>query len=251
MPATIYSEIEGFSLSSLRTNRGGKTYSAYFHNKEKIQLGNMDGEHYEAMSISDMMKGDGDAKGIRLELLEKPVRKWIKNMEVQLIFEAKKHFSKWFDDSFDTHEVQELYQSMFASKNEIELRLSSNMNIYLMENGKPVRIDMDHLNKDVLCIPIVQFVGIWIEEDLTFGLVAKVTDIMCFEREEEEEEEDDENGKKIFHGKSSNEELFKASYNAPLRPDSPVESMMHFGGGTVVAKSVANSLHPEDFKPVK
>lgn len=251
MPATIYSEIDALPLTSLRQNKDKKTYSAYFENHGKIQLGHMDGTNREAMSISDLMKGKG-VTGIRLEVLEKSVKKWLKNMNVSLIFEVKKRFGEWFDDNFDTHEIQNLYQSNFVSKSEVEFRLSSNPNIYLMENGKPVRIDMDHLHRDVLCIPIVQFVGIWIETDLKFGIVAKVTDIMCFEGEEAAEEEE-EDGKKIFHqiGQGKTEELTKTTYNASLRPDSPVESMMHFGGGTVVSKSVANSLHPEDFKPVK
>jgi len=240
MPATIYSDIEGFSLKHIRNNRDGKTYSAYFENVGKVQLGNMDGqEEYEAMSVSDMMKGDGNVTGIRLEVLEPKVRKWIKELEIQLIFEAKKKFSTWFDGSFDTHEVQELYQSMFVSKHEIELRLSSNMNIYLMEDGKPVRIDVKYLRKDVLCIPIVQFVGVWMEESLKFGIVAKVTDVMCFEGEEEEVDED---GKHIFSRKAQEEEeLTKASFNSPLRPDSPIESI--FGGGTVVPTSVVGSLY--------
>lgn len=242
MPAIIYSDVEEFSLKKIRNNRDGKTYSAYFKNLGKVQLGNIQGNNlYEAMSISDMMKGNGNTTGIRLEVLEQPVRKWIKQMEIQLIFEAKKKFSTWFEGSFDTHEVQELYQSMFVSKNEIELRLSSNMNIYLMEDNKPVRIEMEYLKKDILCIPIVQFIGVWIEESLAFGTVAKVTDIMCFEGEEEEEveEDDDENGQHIFNEKT--EELTKASFDTPLRPDSPIESI--FGGGTVLAKSVVNSLH--------
>ena len=251
MPATIYSDIDGFHVTNFRPNRDGKTYSAYFENIGKIQLGNIDGTNQEVMSISDLMKGADDAKGIRLEVFERSVRRWLKNIEINLIFDVKKTYTDQFKKTFDTHEIQTLYHSMFVSKNDIEFRMSSNMNIYLMENGKPTRIDLDHLHRDVLCVPIVQFIGIWIEEDLTFGIVAKVTDIMCFEGEEEAEEEEEEDGKKIFHGIGSvkNEELTKATYNAPLRPDSPVESMMC--GGTVVAKSVANSLHPDDLKPVK
>lgn len=236
MPATIYSDIEGLSLKRIRNNRDAKTYSAYFENVGKVQLGNMDVKEYEAMSVSNMMKGDGNVTGIRLEVLERSVRKWIKELEIQLIFEAKKKFTTWFDGSFDTHEVQELYQSMFVSKHEIELRLSSNVNIYLMEDGKPVRIDVEYLKKDVLCIPIVQFVGVWMEESLQFGIVAKVTDIMCFEGGEELEETEDEDGKRIFSLKAQEEELTKASFNSALRPDSPIESI--FGGPTSVVGSL-------------
>jgi len=64
MPATIYSEIDALPLTSLRQNKDKKTYSAYFENHGKIQLGHMDGTKQEAMSISDLMKGKG-VTGIR------------------------------------------------------------------------------------------------------------------------------------------------------------------------------------------
>lgn len=254
MPAILYTEIDGLSLKpGLKENRDGSSYSAYFENPSaKIQLGNMDGnDNFEPMAIHDLMRGDGGQMGIRLEVLEKPVRRWLKQFEVDLIFQAKEAFSQFFDRAFDTHEVQEKYQSMFQHRC-VEFRLSSKPNIYTFEDGKPVRIDMDHLQKEVLCIPIVQFIGLWVEDDLSFGLVAKVTDVMCFEGESEEDEEE-EDGKKIFHAPAMPaQELRKTTYNAPLRPDSPVESFMHFGGGTLVGRrSEAMSLHPDDLKPVK
>lgn len=224
MPATLYHAAEPltFDASSVRKNKNGRTASAFFTSKHtKVQLGDFDDDEPWTVKALLTEEQGGGQKGIRLEAERgSPALRWFKDMECALIHEAQKNSPALFKQRLETFEVQDLYQSVRA-RTSIDMRLAENVKVYLFDESKPTQIDFADVKVDVLCIPIVQLVGVWIDDG--FGLVVKVTDLMCFEQEDDDDEEAGPPPAELF-AHAASVDLHKAEWGTS-GADSPVESM--------------------------
>jgi len=211
-----------FDTAGVRQNKNGRTRSAFFVGKStKTQLGDFDEEPWTVKALLEEQDGS-EMKGIRLTIDRKnPALRWFKDLECSLVHAVQKKSNEFFSRDLETYQVQDLFQSIRHGTS-IDLRLASNVNVYLFDESKPTKIPFTDVKPDVLCIPIVQIVGIWIEDDSAFGMVAKVTDLMCFE---EEDTDDDSPQPEMFsRAVASSKDLHKAEWGTS-GADSPVESM--------------------------
>ena len=221
MPATLYHTADPltFDVGSVRKNKNERTASAFFANRHtKVQLGDFDDDEPWVVKALLTEEQGGGQKGIRLEAERgSPPLRWFKDMECTLVHEAQKNSPALFKQRLETFEVQDLYQSV-RNRTTIDMRLADDVKVYLFDEDKPTQIDFADVKVDVLCIPIVQLVGVWIDDG--FGLVVKVTDLMCFEQDEEEAGPPP--AELFAHAASA--DLHKAEWGTS-GADSPVESM--------------------------
>ena len=219
---------EGVDLSlrsRLRTNQDKQSKSAYFtqKRKQKIQFGDLSEASFELVKkVYDTSTG---THGIHLNFLDKKIRKWWKNFEIDLLLDVKQKRKEWGLPKLETHELQHTFRSSILRESLLEVRLSKDPTYWALDEEFTNYEEVDVVEEGSLLVPIMQFVGLWInEDDDSWGLVVECSDIMVFPNKEEEEETDEED----------------VEVRKRRRVDSPVQS--------VAAFSVAEqSLYPHQF----
>jgi hypothetical protein len=242
MPALVYTDEkvgDVLGLQRVKTNRDQTSMSVYFnYPDQKVQFGKLDEPTFR---FRKFVRDGDDQRGVQLNVVSKRVRKWWDQFHVDLLFDYKDKRKEWHFPKADTHDLQHVYQSNVRTKTDaagtnkstvLEFRLAKSPNYFLYtDEGEYERIQDTDVTRNMLCIPLVRFVGLWIngkESSSEWGCVLEATDLMCYEDEDDGEEEHEES-----------EQL------ADLRPfrknvNSPVQSV--FPG------SAEQSLYEKQFK---
>ena len=231
-------EPQGLLSASMKQNRSGGRSVFFTDCAKKIQLGEF-GED-ELCVIEDVLK-DAETGQIGLRLAtpsqshSSRVRKWYRKFEEAVILAAKKHPSMGMAD-IDLYRIQEELFHSDMDKQGWNVRLSKNcqFQVYNPETQQPETVGADVLEAGLSILPMVQFQGLWINDE-GFGIVARITDMLIVDEEEESSSDDDSEDASDDDSESEDASDSDESEDGPIAAWHPE---------SVVAESVVASMAP-------
>lgn len=222
-------EPHGLLSASMKKNRSGGRSVFFTDHAQKIQFGEF-GED-ELCVIEDVLKDAETGQiGLRLAIPSSRIRKWYTKFEEAVILAAKKHPTMGMTD-IDLYRIQEELFHSDMDKQGWNVRLSKKcaFQVYNPETQQPETVDADVLEAGLSILPMVQFQGLWINEE-GFGIVARITDMLIVDDEEDESDDDDsddddDDDEEDASDGDSEDEGIAAWHPESVVPESVVQSM--------------------------